>query len=406
MKILWVCNVELPIVSVLRKKNINPTGGWLDETSKKLISDGNELLLLYKSQTKIEGENNNLHYIGFDLINNDVGKKIILFKPDIIHIWGTELVHSYDIINICKNNNLLDKVIISIQGLISIYGYHYYSNLPTKIIYGFSIRDIIRLDNVFFGKRNFLKRGVYERKTMEIVKNVIGRTRWDYACAKQINEKVNYYFCNEILRSPFYNGKWNINNCERHSIFFSQSYYPIKGFHIAIEAFKILLNKYKDLKIYVVGSNILKLPFYRITYYQKYLRNKIIKYNLQKNIIFCGQLSAEEMKKHYLKSNVFVSSSSIENSSNSVGEAMILGCPIVASDVGGIKDLLLDEKEGYIYPFDEPYMLAYYIDKIFSSDDLAMTLSQNAQSHARITHNIERNYYRLLEIYKKIIHNM
>lgn len=129
--------------------------------------------------------------------------------------------------------------------------------------------------------------------------------------------------------------------------------------------------------------------------------NLIIKYDLKKNIIFCGQLSAQEMKKRYLKCNVFISSSSIENSSNSIGEAMLVGCPIVASYVGGIRNLLNDE-DGYIYPFDEPYMLAQYIDNIFSSDNLAIKFSNNSRKHAQITHDPEKNYYRLFEIYNQI----
>ena len=107
------------------------------------------------------------------------------------------------------------------------------------------------------------------------------------------------------------------------------------------------------------------------------------------------------MKNRYLKCNVFISSSSIENSSNSIGEAMLIGCPIVASYVGGIRNLLNDE-DGYIYPFDEPYMLAQYIDNIFSSDNLAIKFSNNSRKHAQITHDPEKNYYRLFEIYNQI----
>ena len=54
---------------------------------------------------------------------------------------------------------------------------------------------------------------------------------------------------------------------------------------------------------------------------------------------FEGFLSAEKMKRLLLESNVFVCPSSIENSPNSLGEAMLLGVPCVASDVGGIADM-------------------------------------------------------------------
>ena len=69
------------------------------------------------------------------------------------------------------------------------------------------------------------------------------------------------------------------------------------------------------------------------------------------------------MKERFLKSNVFVSPSTIENSPNSLGEAMLLGIPCISSDVGGVKNLLKHEEEGYVYQTDAPYMLAYYVKK-------------------------------------------
>lgn len=91
----------------------------------------------------------------------------------------------------------------------------------------------------------------------------------------------------------------------------------------------------------------------------------IRQYKLEKHVTFLGTLNPEDMCMAYINTHIFVSASSIENSPNSVGEAMILGVPTISSDVGGVKNMLVHEQEGYIYPFDEPYMLAYYIKKIF-----------------------------------------
>ncbi len=401
MKIVWICNVELPVVSELRNVKVNPIGGWLDEVSRKILENGHELLILYRSSVETSGTNNNLKYMGF--INAAyVEKALISFLPDIVHIWGTEYIHSLQITKICQKHNLINRTVISIQGLVFIYGkYHFYANLPLKIIYGFSLRDLLRLDNVYYERKQFLKRGEYEKECISNITNVIGRTVWDKTCVKQINNNINYFNCNETLRKTFYQEQWDIKHCDKYTIFFSQCHYPIKGFHMALEAFRILKKKYSNIKIFTVGVDIFSIPFYKRTYYQKYLMNLIIKYDLKKNIIFCGQLSAQEMKKRYLKCNVFISSSSIENSSNSIGEAMLVGCPIVASYVGGIRNLLNDE-DGYIYPFDEPYMLAQYIDNIFSSDNLAIKFSNNSRKHAQITHDPEKNYYRLFEIYNQI----
>jgi glycosyltransferase involved in cell wall biosynthesis len=81
---------------------------------------------------------------------------------------------------------------------------------------------------------------------------------------------------------------------------------------------------------------------------------------------------------------------------------MLLGVPTISSDVGGIKNMLTHEKEGFIYQADAPYMLAYYIKKLFEDKDLQLRLSKNAQNHAAQTHNSALNAERLVEIYNII----
>lgn len=82
-------------------------------------------------------------------------------------------------------------------------------------------------------------------------------------------------------------------------------------------------------------------------------------------MVFTGILSEEKMIEQYLKSNVFVLPSVIENSSNSLGEAMLLGMPCVATNTGGTMDILEHKKEGFLYPYTEPAMCADYISRYF-----------------------------------------
>ena len=134
----------------------------------------------------------------------------------------------------------------------------------------------------------------------------------------------------------------------------------------------------------------------------RYLAGKIRKLGLEGHVFFTGYLDEKEMCERFRKSHVFALCSSIENSPNSLGEAMLLGVPCVASDVGGVKNLMNHPLEGFVYPFDEPYMLAYYIDKIFADDALARSLSANGKLHAAQTHNRKINADTMMEIYRQI----
>ena len=107
------------------------------------------------------------------------------------------------------------------------------------------------------------------------------------------------------------------------------------------------------------------------------------------------------MKRAFLDANVFVLPSTIENSPNSLGEAMLLGVPCVASHVGGVANMLGPE-EGFLYQSTAPYMLAYYIQKVFAMEDATGELGQKAHSHAAVTHDPQTNLLDLLAIYSHL----
>ena len=279
----------------------------------------------------------------------------------------------------------------------------YYANIDFKdLLFGITFRDLIKFDNIFKQKKAFEKRGINEIKLLKSSDYLIGRTTWDYANTKAITGEDKYFFCNESLRDDFYNAKWDIENIERKTIFVTQAYYPIKGFHFMIEALGILKNKYPDIKCYVSGYNIFKNSNIKLTSYAKYLKKKIKKYNLENNIEFLGLLDTNEMITYLKKSNVYVQPSVIENSPNSLGEAMLLGMPCISSNVGGVSDLLVHKIEGYTYPFSESAMLANYIETIFNDDSLAIELGKKAHEHAIITHNRKVNSDTTISIYEQI----
>ncbi|OZT78639.1 glycosyltransferase family 4 protein [Salinicoccus roseus] len=418
MKILWLTNIPLPEASYLINEKPIPTGGWLINASKDLSDKGNiDLSIVFpglhsKKVDLFKGKN--INYYRFPAIHmtnrksieqNKYLEKILKnSKPDIVHIFGTEYAHSLAMVNICKKLGI--KTIISIQGLVSIYAKHFTANLPIRIQKNFTLRDFIKQDNILQQQKKFFKKGELEIEAIQKVDHIIGRTTWDRACTYQINSAANYHHCNETLRDEFYNHKWSLDECEEHSIFISQAAYPIKGLHYVLEALPLILKRFPNTKLYVAGIDItssttLKSKLKKSSY-AKYIGELIDKYKLKKHIVFTGSLDEKEMCKQYLRSNVFVSPSSIENSPNSLGEAMILGVPSIASDVGGVSDLLEHKEEGFIYQADAPYMLAYYVGEIFKNKELALRYSRKAREHALKTHNKGINTNKLVEIYKSI----
>lgn len=422
MRILWFTNIALPIIANDMNGAVSNGGGWLSGVADAIRSDcEKELTIVFPIDNSkgnlISGRVEELDYFGIpvDKFSSKFDEKIVRqyaeiiekIAPDCIHIWGTEYLHSYYAMAASKKCGLEKNTVVSIQGLVSVYAKHFISGIPENIAKRKTIGDIIQKSHrtgIWEGKTEFEKRGIYEEKTLQLARHIIGRTDWDRACSYIVNPSAEYHFCNETLRNSFYENQWSLNEAEKYSIFVSQAGYSVKGFHYMIEALEIIKRFFPKAKLYTTGSlkcDTIKDRI-RIDSYSKYLMKLIQERNMEDSIFFVGNLDEKEMCQQYMRSHVFVSPSTIENSPNSLGEAMILGMPVVSSDVGGVKNMLNHGQEGYVYQMDAPYMLAFYVMKIFEDDRMACEMGKSARNHALQTHNAEKNYLELMTIYNKI----
>ena len=64
--------------------------------------------------------------------------------------------------------------------------------------------------------------------------------------------------------------------------------------------------------------------------------------------------------------------------------------------------MLVHNLEGYVYQADAPYMLAYYVKKMFAVEKQAETIGAKAKEHAAKTHNRDENLKTLLSIYSSL----
>lgn len=420
MKILWLCNGCVSSISTeygIENGGISWIDSILEAITKQDTINLSVAFPITSDEKIVKKEKNKVQYYGFlkkkdnptiydseiETIFESIIKEI---QPDIVHIFGTEFPHTLSMVRVCNKLGIGNRVIISMQGLCYYIARHYCASLPMNIVKKYTLRDLLKHDNIQQQQRAFEIRGEYEKEALQSVRHVIGRTEWDKACVKQLNKEVQYYKCNENMRESFYMNQWALEKCERHSIFISQSYYPLKGFHHVLEATAIIKRYYKDIKVYTTGTDVFeltKIEKVKESSYSSYIRSLICQYGLRDNVKFLGYLSEGEMCERYLKSHVFVSASSIENSSNSVAEAMLLGMPIVASAVGGVPDMLEDKKEGFLYQSDAPYMLAHYIMKTFEDDETAQEYGFAARKRALCTHDRELNNQKLVEIYKEVV---
>ena len=450
MRVLWLCNIMLPVIAEHLHMQSSNKEGWLTGLSNKILAESEEIRLGVCFPV---GDNlKNFHQVirfsdkkgklagkkisAYGFYENvqaaevyDAGmevrfKEIIKdFKPDVVHIFGTEYPHA---LAMTKAFNRPERTLIGIQGLCKVYAEHFKADLPDKVWNRTTFRDAVKKDNLRKQQQKYVLRGTYEEQAIKMANHITGRTSWDKKYTGQWNPIATYHFMNETLRSNFYKGKWNKSECKKHTIFLSQGDYPIKGLHYVLRAMPQILEQYPETEIYVAGNSIIKTATeagvsglkgqLKLESYGKYILKLMQENSCLDKVHFLGRLNAEQMKEQYLNCHVFVCPSSIENSPNSVGEAMILGTPTVCADVGGISSIFYGQDaehlaqadypaDGILYEAGNVDALADAVCYVFDESNAARIeqFCDNACTHARDTHDAEKNYQRLMEIYGKMI---
>lgn len=410
MKVLWISNIIFP--EVCKELNINApvVEGWMQSGATALIESSADIELavvsFYKGDRLQIIDKFKIRYYLVPKSSKFYDKDLEAYYrrvvddyiPDIVHIHGTEYTHSLAFVRACGRKN----VVVSIQGMVSIYANYYFGGIPLHIIRRYiSLRDILRADTLINQQKNMAKRGKCERELIKSIEHIIGRTSWDRSCCWAINPHAKFHFCNETLRDSFYKRKWDYNSCEKHTIFLSQAHYPIKGFHKLIESLPLIIRIYPDTHVYVAGTDFFTRDFLR-NGYSCYINSLIDKNGLREHIHFLGNLQERDMVDQFLKANVFICPSAIENSPNSVGEAQLLGVPCIGSYVGGVMDMIIDGETGFLYRFEETALLAMRVCEIFRDNDLCNRLSEKERKVAALRHSKTHNATALISIYKKI----
>lgn len=424
MKILWVCNMPIEPIAKDMKLGVSISGGWIMGMYNEIVKNPEyELGICFPLKNKrksVWGSCEGVKYYSFyqksklsglpdtlsksNLTRKHLENIIKDFSPDVLYVFGTEYSHSLIATEVFSKP---ERTVINIQGLVSEIAKCYYADLPESAIRKFTFSNLFR-GSITKQKREMELRGKNEISVIRKANYAVGRTDWDKACVEKINPAIKYYSCNESLRSVFYENaaRWSFDKCEKHTVFVTQAGYTIKGLHYLLKAMPQILDKYPDTKVFVAGRNPVKPKTVKgrllISSYGLYL-DKLIKENrLENSIVFLGSLPQEKMVDRFLKANVFVLPSAIENSPNSLGEAMLLGVPSVAADVGGVGSMAENDKEAVLYTHNDSLMLADAIIGIFSDNERANSLSERAHLRAEKNHDRKTNCENVLRLYDEI----
>lgn len=314
-------------------------------------------------------------------------------KPDIIHIHGTE--SSFCLIT---SENTGIPVVYSIQGYIAPYAEQFFAGFPLAELKKHETLKMKLLNKSYVTKyKNFLYDAERERNAVEKAKYIMGRTNWDRAISKLYNPNVKYYVVNEILRPPFYETEWK-KEAFNEKLIITSTISPgiYKGYETLLKA-AALLKRYATFEFEwrVIGCS-------KDTVTVKIAEQMTGHDSGKCDISLLGMKKAEEVAEELKNADIYCHVSHIENSPNSVCEAMLVGMPVIATFVGGTDCMLEHEKEGILYQDGDPYALAGYIVDLRNNFERAVKLGKKARERALKRHDKEKIITELLNVYKDI----
>jgi glycosyltransferase involved in cell wall biosynthesis len=300
------------------------------------------------------------------LIVKKILKKIEEIKPDIVHAHGTEGFFSLAALKSKLPN------ITSIQGIISEY-----------VKLNFSLL-------AFFQQR-------IEKYCIRKNKNFGCRTNWDNSFVKSINKDAQLFYAPEALSYAFFDVKWQgIKNINK--LIFVGNLVKRKRIELLIDAVHKLIKLNKDINVVIIGGGSPK--------YIESIKKKMNELKIEDRFEFKGFMKSEQIAKELSGAGIYVHTANMDNSPNSLCEAMAIGMPTVASNVGGIPSIIDNEKTGLLFELDDVDDLCLKINKFLNNHEYAKTIAKNASIEAFNRNYPDKVAKIILDIYIKIINGL
>jgi glycosyltransferase involved in cell wall biosynthesis len=167
---------------------------------------------------------------------------------------------------------------------------------------------------------------------------------------------------------------------------------PVKGHSFFFEAAQRIISFFPQVKFLVVGDGPLR----------KELEDLVDQMGIKKDVIFLG--FRKDLSKIYADLDAVVLTSLNEGLPVAVIEGMASAKPVVAFDVGGVKDLIQDNVTGILVPFGDVHKLADSVMRLLKDPLECERLGQNARRKAypyldyrRLVKDMENFYCQLLK---------
>lgn len=168
-----------------------------------------------------------------------------------------------------------------------------------------------------------------------------------------------------------------------------------KGVDYLVDSMQEIVKKYPDAKLRIAGDGTEKENLISLTK----------KLKLENSIEFMGHVNRDGIEKLYIDSSILVVPSVWDEAFGKIGiEAMSVGRPIIASNVGGISDWLKDGENGYLIEPRQSQQISDSVIKLFSDKDLLIKMG-NKGRELSLDFEISKYVDRMINVYESAINS-
>lgn len=175
------------------------------------------------------------------------------------------------------------------------------------------------------------------------------------------------------------------------SLFFLGELRPEKGIELIIRSLVSVKKVFPNIHLYIGGTGIM----------EKELKDLTRELNIQDNVEFLGFLKGEKYT-YYKSTDIYILPSYWENQPISILEAMASGTAIIASNVGGIPELIENGRTGFLFENNDISDLTQKIIILLSDEKFRKYLGTNAKDKSR-NYSWDIIALKTYETYKDII---
>ena len=161
-----------------------------------------------------------------------------------------------------------------------------------------------------------------------------------------------------------------------------------KGHEFLIDAIYGILKKNKVVKVLIAGEGDLR----------KKLTDKLETYGLADNVLFLGEVT--DIVNFLSVLDLFIISSSEEGFCLAATEAILYGLPVIATNVGGLPEQVINNETGFIVDYGDKISLEKHITYLLSNGEARKTMGRRGREHLLSMYSPDNISKKLEEAYE------